>query len=176
MITKFWFLLALASLFGACSSATRTTVIETGPGIGLSTGGALLGQPVGVYLSAKFYGGDTEQNLGKRIFSVCFTTLETEMLGGTCREGKVPLLESLQIINDTSLEKDVGEVIVPANGVVELQHYLAFTSTEARIIRVTAFMGQVNEQGQTVYTTDDQSDVVNFVRVNVESAVSQHKP
>lgn len=176
MKIKAWLLLAATLSLGACSSTPPRAVIETSPSIGLSNNVSLLGLPVGVYLSAKFYGGDTEQNLGKRILGVCFTTLETEMIGGTCREGKVPLPESLQIINDTSLEKDMGEVVIPANGVVELQHYLVFTSIEPRTIRVTAFIGHVNDNGQTVYTTEDQSDVVMFVSEGVESAASRPKP
>lgn len=173
MKIKAWFLLVATLLLGACSSTTPRAVIETGPSINLSNNWSLLGLPVGVNLSAKFYGGDREQNLGERILSVCFRTLTTEMIGGTCREGKVPLPESLQIINDTSLEKDMGEVVVSANGVVELKHYLAFTSTEPRIVRVTAFIGHVNDDGQTVYTTEDQSDVVDFVPEGIDPGPSQ---
>ena len=168
MKNKVGCLLFVALSLSACSQVPPRAVIETGPSVNISPNDAMLEEPIAVYLSAKFYGSDKEQNLGKRILTVCISTLNAEMLGGTCNEGRqIPLSESIQIVDGT-LEKDMGEVVVPANEVVELEHYLAFTSTETRIVRIKAFIGRVGDDGQTVYTTEDQSDVVNFYAVGVE--------
>ena len=161
MVQKRFVTALVLTAFGltACPIDVIDVPGQDGPYIEVSRTEAATGEPVQVDIKATYVSGTPYETVAKNIgLGACF--MENTSIG-SCRGVTIPE-GAIELLENSELYGDIGDVVVPGRQSVTVSHRFTFTSNTPLTLTPVAFISFAYEAGDRYIDTEVVGPIVQF--------------